>query len=44
MNYFQNSRFGSIQNNIALKRKQRGIDCNFSFGSIQNNIALKLGE
>ncbi|CUK76365.1 hypothetical protein LM700514_110001 [Listeria monocytogenes] len=36
--------FGSIQNNIALKRIRKGSKSNGSFGSIQNNIALKRRE
>ncbi len=34
--------FGSIQNNIALKRFTEKEIKKFGFGSIQNNIALKL--
>ncbi|OJG36106.1 hypothetical protein RV00_GL002250 [Enterococcus devriesei] len=37
----QYNRFGSIQNNIALKRSGRVRHVVKCFGSIQNNIALK---
>ncbi|OJG36107.1 hypothetical protein RV00_GL002251 [Enterococcus devriesei] len=39
--YIDLIRFGSIQNNIALKPYQQLKFHHKSFGSIQNNIALK---
>ena len=34
-------RFGTIRNNIALKRQCRSIGQGLGFGTIRNNIALK---